>query len=53
MSLKTNQALYKIALDAIEELFTDMSVSKSVAIQNLEELKEQIETMIESLKASK
>lgn len=44
-----NQALYDAAVDAITELFSDQSVSKEQAKSNLQGLKEEINTMIESL----
>jgi hypothetical protein len=44
-----NEELYKNALDAINKLFSDRSVSKEKAIENLEGLKEEIDTLIETL----
>lgn len=45
----TNKELYEAALDAINELFNDCSVSKKMAKENLEGLLDEIEVMIESL----
>ena len=45
----SNDDLYQIAVRAINELFSDASVSKETAIANLRELREEINTLIESL----
>lgn len=45
----TNKELYDKALEAITELFSDTSVSKETAIENLNTLLGEIEVMIESL----
>ena len=45
----TIDELYDAALGAIEELFSDKSVSKEECITNLQTLIEEIELMIESL----
>ena len=44
-----NEELYKNALEAINKLFADMSVGKETAIQNLENLKDEIDLLTESL----
>ena len=44
-----NEELYKYALEAINKLFADKSVSKETAIQNLENLKDEINLLIETL----
>jgi len=45
----SNEELYKAALDAINKLFSDRSVSKEKAVENLECLRDEIDTLIESL----
>lgn len=49
---KNNERLYKEALEAIENLFTDTNVSQGRAKENLKHLRNEIDTMIESLDAS-
>lgn len=44
-----NEQLYKIALDAIKELYNDQSVSIEDAIVNLESLKEEIDVFLDTL----
>lgn len=44
-----NEDLYDKALAAIKELFNDRSVSQSEARQNLGGLKDEIDTMMDSL----
>jgi len=46
-----NEELYKAALKAINELFSDRSVSKEKAVDNLESLREEIDILIETLQA--
>ena len=46
-----NDELYEKALDAIQELFGDDSVSQSRARKNLGALKDEIDVMIETLDA--
>ena len=41
-----NEELYKAALNAINKLFSDMSVSKEKAVENLENLKDEIDILI-------
>lgn len=48
----TNEELFEKALDAIKNLFSDTSVSQRQAIDNLEELKGEIEILIDSLKTT-
>ena len=43
-----NEQLYENALEAITELFSDTSVSQGKAVENLESLIQEIQTMIES-----
>jgi len=49
--MSDNSVLYQKASDAIGKLFEDMSVSKETTIENLENIIEEIEIMIEGLKA--
>lgn len=44
-----NDALYENALKAINDLFFDTSVSQETALMNLENLKEEIDLLIETL----
>lgn len=44
-----NDELYEMALQSINNLFSDTSVSKETAKYNLESLIEEIKTMLESL----
>ena len=44
-----NEELYKAALNAINKLFFDMSVSKEKAVENLENLKDEIDILIETI----
>lgn len=44
-----NEELYQAAMDAITELFSDKSVSVSDCRGNLEGLKDEINTLLESL----
>ena len=44
-----NELLYEEAKQAINKLFSDTSVDKEIAIDNLEGLKIEIDDMIESL----
>ena len=44
-----NERLYEKALEAITELFSDSSVSRGTAIENLESLIQEIQIMIDSL----
>jgi hypothetical protein len=46
-----NDKLYDAALEAIEKLFTDVSVSKTTARQNMESLRDEIDVMIKALRA--
>jgi hypothetical protein len=46
----SNEQLYKNALEAINKLFADTSISKEAAIENLEGLKDEIDVMIDSLR---
>lgn len=48
-----NDKLYELAMNAITELFNDHSVPKRKAIENLETLKGEIDTMIECLEADR
>lgn len=45
----TNQELYDAALKAIQNLYADLSVSSSVALENLATLRNEIDNLIESL----
>ena len=45
----SNEELYEKALEAIKDLFSDMSVSQSDARANLESLKSEIDIMLDSL----
>lgn len=45
----TNKELLKVAEDAIETLFADISVSISKTMENLEELQSDIEAKLEAL----
>ena len=45
----TNEELYKNALEAIEKLFGDMSVSQQKARENLEDLLDEIKIMLEGM----
>ena len=45
----SNEDLYQMAVQAINELFSDTSVSKETAIGNLRSLRDEIDTLIESL----
>ena len=45
----SNEDLYKEALDAINELFADRSVSTEKAEENLKSLRDEIEILIDSL----
>lgn len=44
-----NEELYQIALNAISALFSDMSVSKAKAKENLESLRDEIDIFMDSL----
>lgn len=44
-----NDALYEKTLDAVKCLFFDTSVSQETALMNLENLKEEIDLLIETL----
>lgn len=44
-----NDALYEVALKAINKLFNDQSVSEEQARENLENLKEEIDLLINTL----
>ncbi len=44
-----NDELYDNALEAINEVFSDCSVDKSVCKSNLESLRDEIGTLLESL----
>lgn len=44
-----NEALYEGALKAVTTLFSDTSVSKEKAKENLESLRDEIDIMIDSL----
>jgi len=44
-----NEQLYKKALEAIKELFSDTSVNQEETVRQLEALKDEIDIMIESL----
>ena len=46
----TNQQLYDKALKAIEELYSDLSVSKEQAIKNLSAIKDEIDIMLDGLR---
>lgn len=46
----SNEQLYENALDAINELFGDSTVSIQKALENLENLQSEIEAKIECLK---
>jgi hypothetical protein len=45
----TNEKLYQAADEAITALFSDRSVSRAKARENLEKLKDEIDVMIDSL----
>ncbi len=45
-----NKKLYEKALKAIEDLFSDTSVPPEVTTERLEELRDEIKTMIAMLK---
>ena len=45
-----NEELYENALEAIRKLYSDLSVSKEKAIENLECLKDEIDMLIETIK---
>jgi len=47
--MKNNEELYKDALEAINNLFADKSVSVESAISNLENLRDEIDLLIDSL----
>jgi len=47
MREKKNQELYDEALEAVNKLFSDLSVSKEKALDNLENLIVEIESMID------
>ena len=49
----TNQDLYEKALSAINDLFSDTSVSVDKAIENLESLKDEIDVLISALDENK
>lgn len=44
-----NQELYDLALEAITKLFSDTSVSRSTAKENLENLKDEINVLLSTL----
>jgi hypothetical protein len=45
----SNGDLYDVAVKAINDLFSDTSVSKETAIENLKSLRGEIGTLIDSL----
>jgi hypothetical protein len=45
----TNEELYSAALEAITHLFSDQSVSRSEARRNLDNLQQEINTLIDAL----
>ncbi|MFH1722907.1 MAG: hypothetical protein ABH950_09925 [Candidatus Altiarchaeota archaeon] len=45
-----NEQLYEQARNAIEELFSDTSVSQEKAMENLQSLISEIQSMVEALK---
>lgn len=47
--LRTNDELFDDAMESISELFNDSRVSTDGCIANLNALKEEIETLLESL----
>jgi hypothetical protein len=48
-----NDILYERALEVINKLYNDKSVTKEQAIENLENLKEEIDILIEILDLAK
>ncbi len=49
--MASNDDLYQVAVDVINKLFSDASVSRETAIGNLKSLRDEIDTLIESLEA--
>lgn len=49
ISMSTNERLYKRAEEAIQELFSDTSVERETAKENLQGLRDHIATLIDSL----
>lgn len=47
-----NELLYEQALQAINKLYNDKSVNQEQAIENLENLKEEIDILIDTLDSS-
>ena len=45
----TNEELYEKASTAINELFSDQSISKQKCVENLESLIDEMQVMIDSL----
>ena len=48
--MSSNDTLYELALEAINRLFYDRSVDKSVTAENLHSLMDELVIMIESLR---
>lgn len=46
----SNEQLYQDALDAVNKLFSDKSVSQSKARENLKSLRDEIDLLIDTLK---
>ena len=51
-SKKSNEDLKQDAIDAVNALFSDQSVSQEQCRENLEEVVGEIETMLESMRDS-
>ena len=49
MGEKTNAELYDAAMEAVTELFGDLTVNKTQTMKNLQTLVDEIEVMINSL----
>ena len=45
----SNEELYKEALEAINKLFSDRSVSQEKAVENLEGLRDEIDILLDAL----
>jgi hypothetical protein len=50
MATKTNEELYEAALNAIGEMFSDVSVSRAATKENLRSLLYEIQIMLETLR---